>query len=145
MVGAESHGTDPRDRDGPVMGDLRDELHENVDAAVDAKEQDDAAEARLAAMEQRISAAETREIPQPDLSRFVTHEDLDSKFDALLGAITGLATPKPVEATTETHTDDDDEEETEEAPKIVTQMTSKAEIEEHAPRPSHFLFKRLGR
>lgn len=126
-----------------MTDDIRSELHDSVDAAVDAQTEKDAAEARLRAIEDRLNQPS----PQPDLSGYVTREDLDSKFSELTTLIGGLVAPPPAPpaASTETTIDDDDDDEEEEAPKVVTQMTTKAEIEERPPRSSHFLFRRIGR
>lgn len=125
-----------------MTDDIRSELHDSVDAAVDAQTEKDAAEARLRAIEDRLNQPS----PQPDLSGYVTREDLDSKFSELTTLIGGLVAPAPAPAvSTETAIDDDEDDEEEEAPKVVTQMTTKAEIEERPPRSSHFLFRRIGR
>jgi hypothetical protein len=94
---------------------------------------------RIAALETRLQAAETRESPAPDLSPI--HEaiaGLTSKFDAILDRLSN-----PPEAKAESKVDTDDEE-TEDAPKVVTQMATKAEVTERPPRASHILFRRFG-
>lgn len=129
-----------------VTDDLRTDLHDSVDKVVSDKEKEDADNDRIASLETRLSAAENRETPGVDLSPIHgAISGLNDKFDTLLAAITATGASR-AEGSTQTTADVDpgNDEDDEPAPKVVTQMATRAEVTERPPRAAHFLFRRLG-
>lgn len=128
-----------------VTEDLRTELHESVDQVVTDKEREQAENERIASLETRLSAAETRETPGVDLSPIHSAiNDLSTRFDTLLASIVASRASGSTETGASVDTDTSDDDDVETAPRVVTQMTHKSEIDEKPPRAAHFLFRRFG-